>query len=155
MPNEFRLAWGFDPGFTTGWALVNWDDGESLDEGTVSFGLMADWLIDRERMLHDQTRVIVVEDFALRGGKEKAQIGSHFETVQVIGMLRLWAARAGMSIHLQAPSIKPIAQRYTGRVPKGAHSKSHSVDAYNHVEYYLHGIGHYETRLERELREAP
>jgi hypothetical protein len=57
-----------------------------------------------------------------------------------------------VSIQLQPPNIKPIAQRFTGRVPKGAHSKSHSVDAYNHVEYYLAGIGHYETRLQRELR---
>jgi len=152
--SDVYLAWGFDPGYSTGWALVDWQDGELLDEGTVKFDDMTAWLMAKERMLGN-TKKNVVEDFALRGGKEKAQIGSHFETVQVIGMLRLWTARAGMSIHLQQPSVKPIAQRYTVRVPKGAHSKSHSVDAYNHVEYYLHGIGHYETRLERELREAP
>jgi len=134
---------------------MDWDKGEPIDEGTVPFPDMTDWLILKEHLLPQYTKVIVVEDFALRGGKEKSQIGSHFETVQVIGMLRLWAARAGMSIHLQPPSIKPIAQRYTGRLPKGAHSKSHSVDAYNHVAYYLKGIGHFETRYERELREAP
>jgi len=154
MVSDVELAWGFDPGYSTGWALLNWVDGEQLDEGTIPFPDMPEFLFDKGEML-ERTRAIVVEDFALRGGKEKAQIGSHFETVQVIGMLRLWAASAGLSIHLQAPSIKPIAQRFTGRVPKGAHSKSHPVDAYNHVAYYLKGIGRYETRLERELREAP
>lgn len=146
-----NYAWGFDPGYSTGWSLVQYEDGEELDGGTVEFPKMADFLIGLEDLLVD-TKVVVVEDFALRGGKEKAQIGSRFETVQVIGMLRLWSAGAGMSIHLQPPNIKSIAERFTGRVPKGAHSKSHPIDAFNHVEYYLKGIGNYETRLERDLR---
>jgi hypothetical protein len=152
--SDVWLAWGFDPGYSTGWALLDWQDGEELSGGTVPFPDMTAFLLNRERML-PQTKVIVVEDFALLGGKEKAQIGSKFETVQVIGMLRLWCHRAGLSITLQPPNIKPTAQRFTGRVPKGAHSKSHPVDAYNHVAYHLIQLEHMETRLQRELREAP
>jgi len=149
---ELEYAWGFDPGYSTGWALVQYQDGELLSEGTTEFPKMTGFLMENEDLLF-KTKVVIVEDFALRGGKAKAQIGSRFETVQVIGMLRLWTAGSGLSILLQPPSIKPIAQRFTGRVPTGTHSKSHPIDAYNHVEYYLKGIGHYETRLQRELRQ--
>lgn len=146
------VVWAFDPGATTGWALWDYEKGECLDEGQVRFDEMPRFLIDHETML-DRTVAIVIEDFRLMAGKAKAQIGSRFETVQVIGMLRLWAEAARVPIKLQAPSIKPIAQRLTGRVPTGAHSKSHSVDAYNHGAYWLRQHGHYVTLLERESRQ--
>jgi hypothetical protein len=82
-------------------------------------------------------------------GKEKAQIGSRFETVQVIGAIRQWAAREHAHIVLQPASIKPIAEKWTGIKPSGAHNKnSHWIDAVNHTAYYLRSVGHYTTALE-------
>lgn len=137
----------FDPGGTTGWALFNYSSGDLLDVGQVQFDQFFDWLNEMEGHLATTT-AIVVEDFRLMGGKAKAQTGSRFETVQVIGAIRQWASKYHTHILLQPPTIKPIAERWTDLRPKGAHSNSHWVDAYNHGAYYLRQVGHYTTKLE-------
>ena len=137
----------FDPGGTTGWALFTYADGQVVDKGQVDFASIFDWLNDMEGHL-PTTIAIVVEDFRLMGGKAKAQTGSRFETVQVIGAIRQWASKYHTHILLQPPSIKPIAERWTGLHPVGSHANSHWVDAVNHGSYYLRQVGHYTTKLE-------
>lgn len=140
---------GIDPGLTTGWSIVNSDTGEEVSWLQIKFE-------DILQHLHTWDCVelgvddIVVEDFALLGGKAKAQIGSRFETVQVIGMVKMWAWFTQTPVHLQAPSVKPLAERFTGRKPSGNHALSHHVDAYNHACYWLRQQGRYKTKLERE-----
>jgi hypothetical protein len=138
----------FDPGLTTGWALFNYSTGDLLDKGQVHFDDIFDWFLEMEGHL-PQTIVIPVEDFRLMNGREKAQIGSRFETVQVIGAIRQWASRYRVPIEIQPPSIKPIAEKWSGLKPTGAHNKnSHWVDAYNHGIFHLRQVGHYTTALE-------
>lgn len=143
------IIYAFDPGDTTGWSKLDWHDGTELEHGTVKFDDMPEFLWLRQSEL-DYTRAVVVEDFRLFKHLAVQQSGSKFDAVAVIGMLRLWIyPPANTKFVLQPPSIKPIAQKFSGRVPKGAHSKSHDVDAYNHGIFYLKQLGNFKTELER------
>jgi hypothetical protein len=143
-----KKMFSFDPGLTTGWVLWNYETGDLLDKGQIHFDRIFNWFYEMEGHL-PETIIVPVEDFRLMNGKEKAQIGSRFETVQVIGAIRLWLAPHRIEMFLQPASIKPIAERWTGLKPTGAHNKnSHWVDAYNHGAYYLRSVGHYTTALE-------
>lgn len=93
---------------------------------------------------------IFIEDFALLQGKALAQSGSKFETVQVIGMFKLWAYFSDVPVTMQMPTIKPMAEKWTGVKPKGRHALSHHIDAYNHACYGLRKQGRFVTVLERE-----
>lgn len=146
MPVNIAIA--FDPGDTTGWATFNFDTGEDIQEGQVDHLEMPEWLTLRNSF-RPRVKRIIIEDFRLLGAKAIQQTGSRFLAVQVIGMIRLWAWPERLPITLQAPNIKPIAERISGRKPVGAHSKSHSVDAYNHGVYWLRKNNKYTTRLER------
>lgn len=143
-----QKMFSFDPGETTGWALFNYSTGDLIDKGQVKFDDIFNWLLDMQGHL-PETVIVPVEDFRLLGSKAVAQTGSRFETVQVIGAIRLWLAPYRIEMFLQPASIKPIAQGWTGLKPTGAHNKnSHWVDAYNHGAYYLRSVGHYTTALE-------
>jgi hypothetical protein len=147
--HERRYVLGVDPGYTTGWSLVDIATGDEHGWRHIKFPDMAEHLAQLEPTgwhISD----IVIEDFTLLGGKALAQTGSHFETVQVIGMFRLWAVYTGTPVHMQPPSIKTIAEKYTGVKPRGAHDKNHHVDAFNHACYWLRTQGKYVTKLERE-----
>lgn len=129
---------GIDPGLRTGFSFVDEIDGDVrvLSEGSVHFNDIVDWIAE-ELPSDAMPERIVCESFQLFGSKAKQQIGSEFETVQVIGMMKFIAKLHGVSIEMQPPSIKPIAVKFSGRRPVGTHDKSHHVDAYNHVIYWL------------------
>src|SRR4051812_17680833 len=117
------IALGVDPGLTTGWSLNR--DNEELDSGQVHYKDITMFICTFIRHID----VLVIEDFQLLGSKAIAQTGSKFETCRVIGMFELWSFIHGYAIVLQPPSIKPLAERFSGRTPKGAHKLSHHVDA--------------------------
>jgi len=143
---------GVDPGFTTGISLVDITTGHEHSWWHIKFPDMLQWLRDNspESLGIDE---IFMEDFALLAGKALAQSGSKFETVQVIGMFALWAQ--DIPIHMQPPTIKSMAEKWTGVKPKGTHDKSHHVDAFNHACYGLRKQGRYRTVLEREHDDRP
>ena len=126
-----------DPGDTTGWATFDYDTEEAIDEGSVFHTDMPEWLTDRV-IFRPKVKKLIIEDFRLFKGKAIQQSGSTFIASQVIGMFKLWAYPDAISIRMQPPSIKPIAQRFTGRTPRGAHKLSHPIDAYNHGKYFFH-----------------
>lgn len=144
-----RYILGVDPGLTTGWSLVDMVTGEEHSWLHIEFRRMVDHLLVSHAKEYD-IAVIVIEDFALLGGKALAQTGSKFETCQVIGMFKLWAGRTDTPVFMQPPSIKPIAQGFSGVKPKGAHHLSHHIDAFNHAIFWLRKRGMYKTKLERE-----
>lgn len=145
-----RYILGVDPGLTTGLSWVDIATGEEHSWRHVSFDSMASYLWSLGYPTNNNIAAIVIEDFALLGGKALAQTGSKFETCQVIGMFKLWSYGDGTSIFMQPPSIKPIAQGFSGIRPKGDHSLSHHIDAFNHAIFWLRKQGHYQTKLERE-----
>jgi len=80
--------------------------------------------------------VVVIEDFALLGGKALAQIGSKFETCQAIGMFKLWAYGHGLPVVMQPPGIKPIATKWSHIKVPSNHKLSHRYDGALHAVYY-------------------
>lgn len=145
-----KFIYAFDPGDTTGWARLNYEDGELRESGSVPFKEMCTFLWNRQWDL-ENVPVVVCEDWRLFGNKAVKMVGSDFKAIQVIGMIRYWINPypEGIEFVLQPPSIKPIAERFSGIKPTGTHDKSHHIDAMNHGVYYLKSIGHYQTALER------
>jgi hypothetical protein len=144
MANGWVL--GVDPGVTTGISLVDITTGHELSWWHIHFDDITEWL---HMNLPTDIGVdeIFMEDFTLLQHKALQQSGSRLETVQVIGMVKLWAD--GTPVHMQLPNIKSMAEKWTGIAPKGKHDKSHHIDAFNHACYGLRKQGRYRTVLER------
>lgn len=138
---------GFDPGLTTGYCVFESESGKAtpLAYNQFKFDDIIAVLDDLQ-----PPDIVVIEDFQLLPHKAKAQIGSKFETIQVIGMLKIWAHKYNAKVELQSPTIKNIAQMWTQVKPVGAHANSHWVDAYNHAMYYMIKNNMAKTQLERE-----
>lgn len=135
----------FDPGLTTGYCVFS--DGNIVTYDQVKF-------LELVGILEELPKpdVVIYENFQLFKHKAKQQIGSKFETVQAIGMIKSWAKRNGAEVIEQKPEIKKIAQMWTGMKPTGSHNvNSHWVDAYNHGMYYLIGKGIAKSALDNEM----
>lgn len=124
-----------DPGDTTG--IAYWkDNGEFIEKEMVDF----EQLVDRLEALENVTAV-VCEDYRLRQGKQMVQTGSRFVAVQALGALKAYARRVGAQFILQRPDVLTVAALHSGVKRPSDHSKSHSVDAYNHGYYYFETKG--------------
>lgn len=134
----------FDPGETTGVAVFDDDKVYSWDQ--IPMDKILDFLSDEPK-----PDVVIYENFQLLPHKAKALIGSKFETIQVIGMIKAYAHRHGAELIEQRPGIKSIAEMWTGVKPPKNHKQSHKVDAYNHGAYYLCRIGVMKTELEKSF----
>ena len=126
----------FDPGETTGWSVFN-RLGQQSDYG------QAKGRDELYKVLETIGPVphVVIEDYTLYQHKAIQQSGSKLEAVRVIGAIESWATINKSRITRQPASIKAIAQMWSGVKPKGAHSKNHHVDAFNHGYYYLQKEG--------------
>ena len=146
MSNGWVL--GVDPGVTTGISVVDITTGNELRWWHVHFDDIIMWLMTNtcDDLGIDE---IFMEDFTLLQHKALQQSGSRLETVQVIGMVKMWAALTNTPVHMQLPNIKSMAEKWTGVAPKGKHDKSHHIDAFNHACYGLRKQGRYRTVLER------
>jgi hypothetical protein len=147
MSNGWVL--GVDPGYTTGISVVDITTGRELRWWHVKFDDILIWFLTND-CLDLGVDEIFMEDFTLLQHKALQQSGSRLETVQVIGMVKMWAVNTNTPIHMQLPTIKALAEKWTGVVPKGSHDKSHHIDAYNHACYGLRKQGRFVTVLERE-----
>lgn len=130
-----------DPGLHTGWAM--WDKkGVIITMGaTHSYEALHEMLAD----LPTTIKVVILEDFFLFSNKAKKQHGSRMPAPKAIGQIETFARLWGARIEKQASSIKPIAERMTGKHTKDYSTgrllmpkeQTHMWDAYNHGEYYL------------------
>ena len=125
-----------DPGDTTG--IAYWeDDGTFLAREALPF----EELLEKLNSFTGNIKVIVCEDYRLRGGRQIAQTGSRFVAVQVIGALKLIAKEYKAKFILQPSNVLPVAELHSGVKRPSNHSKSHDIDAYNHGYYYLETQG--------------
>ena len=122
----------FDPGESTGFALFA-ATGEVFEMGVVRTREELYGLLERIGEVPN----VIIEEYKLFKGKALQQSGSKMEAVRVIGVIESWAHQNSAKVKFQDPSIKKIAEMWSGVKPKGAHSKSHSIDAFNHGYYYL------------------
>lgn len=138
---------------TTGWALYN--EGKLISVGQVraeETNSQIEFWIDQLNLIDTfKPDILVVESFALYANKRHEQIGSEFETSQIIGVLKYHAYKLGIHYVAQPPSIKP---RYTnkillhkGIISQDKHNRYHAVglpisghilDAIRHGEYFEH-----------------
>ena len=133
----------FDPGLTTGWAVF--DDGKLVNKGQTKF---LELLTELDGL--PVPNLVVYEDFQLLPHKAKAQIGSKFETIQAIGMIKAYAHKHKCGVVVQRPGVKKIAEKWTGVRPPKNHAQSHWVDAFNHGAYHLIKNGLMQSLLEEQ-----
>ena len=135
-PPDILLA--VDPGKTNGVSIFR--DGKVVSIDQVHLDDLPTFLYDfknrYDSVVYDRI-VIVYENFKLFKGKAIQQSGSNMEASQAIGQLKMIAAQNKWEIYDQPPSIKPIAQKWSGSKPPKNHSQSHQIDAYNHGVYWL------------------
>lgn len=133
----------FDPGETTGW--VYQDPQKMIDYGQAS-GLENVMKVCEEFV--GEVDYLVVEDYVILGKKAMSHAGSRVPAIQVIGYLKAWAITNKVPIQMYNARLKPTQQKRTQKFPKGAHSKNHWVDAYNHGRYFLIERGLAKSALE-------
>lgn len=144
MPRKALIA--FDPGETTGIALINLDESGnfvSIEAMTqVSHKDQISWFAEFNRTYPDLEIVEVVYELWITYRQHaQRQIGSKQITSQVIGQIKMWANMRGVpdnKIVAQKASILPVARKWSGVVGPKQHSQSHRFDAFNHGYYYLY-----------------
>ena len=130
------IVLSFDPGETTGWCVQ--DEKRELDFGQAKgleevMAVIDEWI--------EECDEIVVEDYIILQKKALAHSGSRAPAIQIIGYIKAMAIKSKKPITLYPARLKPIQQKRTQRFPKGAHSKNHWLDAYNHGRWHLIQLG--------------
>lgn len=138
---------GFDPGETTGFAILD-QDGELLDFGQLK---SMEALIEHlDRLDPTQFKQVIIEAYRILPGKQMMHTGRPVVTEQIVGMIKAWAIRKKVGVTTYWSSDKPIQQKHSGVKPTGAHSKSHWVDAYNHAWWWLFKNKYVVSELQRK-----
>ena len=134
-----------DPGKRNGIALF-----EDVKDGALSINciMTVDQLIEYVNNDDFDSRLsaIVVEDYIIG---PKGNQGSRGEAIQVIGILRAFAAKLRIPFIRQPPEKRLLAAKWAGEHVR----KSHMPDdqsARLHGIYYLRSQGKYTTVLERQ-----
>ena len=128
---------GIDPGKTTGWAIVEWNDDKSYKD-IFKMGESRDVnLLDLTEMFQEADQV-VFENFLVRPGK--ARDGSFdwdpMITPQVIGSVKLLCRLHDRPIAEQSPSVKPPGYGFAGIPYKKAKKGVHIQDAIAHAFFF-------------------
>lgn len=123
-----------DPGTTTGYAVVEATESslEVIKAGTI---LWNDRFYDLQELVNEWPYDhIIVETFRLFPHKAMSQIGSHFPSAQVIGIIEflLWHRGYLDRLVYQNPSIKARTQVMDDSIP----NITHVQDAYRHARYF-------------------
>lgn len=145
------MYFGFDPGDTTGIAIFS-------NEGVLqaSLQLKLDDLIEwvNVNSMPDEPNVVIIEEFVLFARRARQQAGSSMKASQAIGLLKGWASRHKAQLVMQKAAIKPIAIQWAQVDMPSQHSKTHHIDAYLHVYYYLVSKNIIKTRLQLQMEAA-
>lgn len=128
---------GVDPGNTSGIAIV--DGEEIVDMLQLKFDECLNWIMEHD---WSDTKTIVCEDFRLFRNKAQKQVGSDFQTVQIIGALRLICKQQNIPLVMQMSNILSIAERQVGIKMPSKHEEGHEISALLHVRFYQirHGL---------------
>lgn len=124
-----------DPGLATGYSV--WLDARPGRQGDVrGMSKFDDWLVEYVGK-YGKPDIIVMEKFELFRWKAEKQSGSNMPASKVIGKVELWAKMHKIPIVMQAPSILPVAQKWSKIKMPSNHDQSHHIAALNHAVYYL------------------
>ena len=147
MPSKYVMAW--DPGGTTGLCVGLPAPTEPSGFQVVDSAIVP-WhnrfskiraYIDRYRPSHT-----IVEPFVLYRHKAQDQVGSHFPSAQVIGIIEAYLFMTGVAMPVYQgafliagkppvqvlPEHKPLL--FKGTTPADT---EHALDAYKHLRYWM------------------
>ena len=159
MPEDFKVI-GFDPGETTGWAVLD-NNGKMLTGGNVKSiewegigkkkkaSISADLLDLLDTLKANEYEMVVIEEYRVQQGKQMMHTGKPVVTEQIVGILKAWAIRGRSRIMLYRNTDKKIQQMHSQQKPHGAHSGSHYVDAYNHAWWWLFQNKYVSSKLQQ------
>ena len=139
--NKNQLILGVDPGKLTG--MVTMTTGGVVR--TLSNLTLEDVYEYLDKELAKTIQLVVMEDYIV-GNRAAHLKGSKNEASQVIGVVNAWSRVYKIPVVMQMPAIKMIAEKLSGKSPKGAHNEMHWMDAFNHAYYFLHSVGLVERR---------
>ena len=140
---EFKVI-GFDPGETTGWAILD-STGQLVNAGNVKSvtgkgrdaGIHPDLLDLLDSTDPGDIKQVIIESYVVLPGRQMAHTGKPVLTEQIVGAIKVWAARNRIKVTTYPSSKKSIQQKHSQIKPTGAHKDTHYVDAYNHAWWWL------------------
>lgn len=151
-PNDPLGYIALDPGKTVGYATFS-ISGKNLTKGQLDWLQVGNFLalaarnhIRSSNADSDSSSptwpklTVICEEYRIRSGMDQRAnmwVGNTFETVQVIGMVRMFSMLIDAELVFQPANILPVAAQWTGVAMPTDHRKSHWVSAYNHGQYYL------------------
>lgn len=127
-----------DPGETVGWAVF--DGQHPIEFGTSKYpDEFHNWLQDHK------TELFIVEDYKIRPRvNHDWNAGT---TLRCIGAILYHAARSGVPVELQQPSIKPVGYGMMGKEYIKGKKGQHIMDALAHGVYYFRKKGYVEAGI--------
>lgn len=140
---------GVDPGKTSGVAIFK---GNGDLYSVMQFDI--DQMIQFTNEYEPDVAVVVVEDYLTFRQRAQEQVGSRQHASQVIGMMKVFAARKGARFVLQPAARKEEGRKLSGKNPPSNHAYSHQVDAYNHAFFWMHRAGLVKSVLEQRKANA-
>ena len=135
MSDEEIVIVGFDPGKTTGYAILSLKDRKMTP---LDFGESTDETL-QDLMPHiERSQIVVIEGFWINPQKAR---GGHFDyddmiAPQVIGALQMKGRELGKDVHIQPSSIKPVGYGFVGKKYVKGKKGMHKWDALAHAVYY-------------------
>lgn len=133
---------GLDPGGTTGWAIIEYDDSsvKLIDKGQIEGSLKGFLHYNWSDLIFRDFDMIVCESFTLREGV----YGADLSPVYIIGALE--ALYPQTEIIYQEPKLKPLCDndrlKTMGLYTAG---QGHAMDAVRHAIIYLRNKKHLPT----------
>jgi len=136
----------------TGWALYSEDKPKSVGQiRSIEHTTQLNYWQDHLNLIKIlQPELVIIEEYKLYAHTAKAQIGSEFETSQLIGIIKYYCHNNNIPIILQSAKIKV---RYTNDILVhksiitidtkknyyilGIQTTNHILDAIRHAEYYI------------------
>lgn len=143
----------FDPGYSTGIALIN-----NVNYAKREYDLFRCGVLMFPERAHiatllkrysEQLDVIIIEDFLLFEDKALSQVGSRFEPVKVIERITVYCEQLGLAdrIIVQPPTFQKRtlmrgdhtmpAEHYRMIQQLPTKQRPHATSAYKHARYYI------------------
>lgn len=141
--NQDDVVVAVDPGGSTGICV-----GKVNLEARLRFDVLESIVLPWEGVLVGtlatlrvhRPKVVIVEEYTLRQDKANDQVGSHFPSVEVLGMIRAWCHLLKLAPPLlQQPVIMgrvEIPEEHRPLLLKGP-SREHAKDSYKHLRYFI------------------
>jgi hypothetical protein len=128
----------FDPGLRTGLAVAN-DNGIQAYH-TVHFNDMEDSLLSWLKYWGEYPATVIFEDYRLNPvtAKHVEKIHSKMETVQVIGMIKMWCKTNNIECVEQERNRKLVGYKYWGKKSLSkSNPTNHAYDAAAHLMFWM------------------